>query len=74
MVEGPNARICDCCVKRGANATDTDEGVLCTFCQATRASFIVDGTGICPDCVELSRRIILQARPADLPPARVVKR
>ncbi|GEM_PF-6391820 len=68
------AQICARCVVAGAHAVDTDEGVDCTFCEAKRASFISDDVGICPECIELSRQIILEASPTKLPSARVVTR
>ncbi len=74
LVESPRARICDRCVALGAHETDTDEGVDCTFCRSKRASFIADEVGICPECIELSRQIILEAAPTGLPRARVLKR
>jgi hypothetical protein len=74
LVECPRARICDACITAGAHAVDTDEGVDCTFCHAKRASFIEGELGICPECIELSRQIIVEAAPTTLPRARVVKR
>jgi hypothetical protein len=74
LVESPRALICDACVATGADAVDTDEGVDCVFCQAARASYIAGAAAICPECLALSRQIIVEASPNGLPAARVVKR
>jgi hypothetical protein len=71
LVAGPVLAICDRCVATGRDATDTDAGVVCTFCGATPACFVEGARGICPECLALAARIIAKAKPAPLPVARV---
>jgi ATP-dependent protease Clp ATPase subunit len=74
LVEAPATRICDGCIARAADATDTDEGVTCTFCRTALASFIAGDGAICPECVRLCEDILREASPGGLPAARVIKR
>jgi hypothetical protein len=69
LVVAPAITICDRCIARAADAVDTDEGAQCTFCHASRASFIVGEVGICPDCVRLAADVVAEAAPASLPRA-----
>jgi hypothetical protein len=71
LIEAPSTRICDRCVVRAADASDTDEGVICTFCRSALASYIVGDAAICPECVRLCEHILLEA---GLPAARIHKR
>jgi len=70
-VKGPVLTICDRCVVRGRDATDTDAGVTCAFCGTTPACFVEQARGICPECLALCVDIFAGQKPAELPVARV---
>ena len=74
LIQGPSTRICDACVARAADTSDTDDGVICTFCNTALASFIAGEGAICPECVKLCEDILAEAAPGALPAARIHRR